>query len=57
MATRHTVSDEMAWTDWSSPDERVQSTDRRSSWPGAVMAILIAIAALACIVYLLPTGS
>lgn len=56
MATFHTVSEEMAWTDWSAPAEKPQQT-HASFKPSllSIAATLIAgLLALAAIIYLLP---
>jgi hypothetical protein len=49
MATRyHTVSEEMAGTDWSAPEDRAKKADRGESSKFAM---------LAGVIYLLPPGA
>ena len=58
MAVRHTVSEEMAWTDWSAAnkaDVRPEPANRTTPM-GLVIGLVLAVVALAGIVYLLPPG-
>jgi hypothetical protein len=58
-STYHTVSDEMSWTDWSSPEDVAKKVDGvgRKSRVGVVAALICAIAMLGGVIFLLPPGT